>query len=199
MPVDDRMPVMDLDRLAEEIEPADPAGTRRAAVLIPIINRTSGAYLLFTKRADWLSRHPGQMSFPGGAREPSDDGPVSTAIREATEEVGIRPDEIEVVGRLPAIRTISDFTVSPIVSRVADRRYVPDGEEIVEVVILPVDAFLESENHHREWREGPDGTSEPVEYFEIDEYTVWGATGRLVAQLLELTTDWEHPDGPVTP
>ena len=186
---------MELDRLADDIEPAQVAGLRRAAVLIPIIERPAGEHLLFTKRADWLSRHPGQMSFPGGAREDRDDGPVDTALREAHEEVGIRPTEVDILGRLPPITTVSDFAVNAIVCRVPDREYVPDGEEIVEVVVLPVSAFLVADNHEREWREGPDGSPRPVEYFEIDGYTVWGATGRLVAQLLSETTEWDVSDG----
>lgn len=182
---------MDLDRLPDESAPVESEDVHRAAVLVPVIERRSGPHLLFTRRADWLSRHPGQMSFPGGAREPEDAGPVETARREADEEVGLRPAEADVVGRLPAILTVSGFAVTPIVARVPDRTYEPDGEEVVEVVILPVEGFLDPENHEREWRTGPLGDEEPVEYFHVDGYTVWGATGRLVTDLLERTTDWE--------
>ena len=185
---------MDLDRLADEAEPVDPAGLRQAAVLVPVIERRDDRYLLFTKRAETLSRHPGQMSFPGGATEPEDTGAIGTALREAEEEAGIRPTEADVVGQLSPITTVSDFSVSPIVARVPDRDFVPDGVEIVEVAVLPVRAFLTADNHEREWRMGPDGSPRPVEYFSVDGYTVWGATGRLVAQLLEQTTDWEPPE-----
>lgn len=185
---------MDLTRLSDESASIEDDESRRAAVLVPVIDRPSGPHLLFTRRADWLSRHPGQMSFPGGAREPGDEGPVDTAKREAEEEVGLAAQEAEIVGRLPSIVTVSGFVVTPIVARVPDREYVPDGEEIVEILILPVESFCDPANLEREWRNAPDGTRQAVEYFHIDGHTVWGATGRLVCHLLSETTDWELPD-----
>ena len=166
---------------------------REAAVLVPIIDRPEGAHLLLTKRGAKLSEHPGQMSFPGGCPEPTDKDQLSTAIREANEEIGLTPEEVQPVGRLDDIQTVSNFVVSPFVSKVPDRPYRPESIEVAEIAILPVDAFTMRENYECRPRdseiEGPDWTH----YFFIDGYTVWGATGRVIAQLLEVTTDW-RPD-----
>lgn len=189
---------MDLDRLPRNPDPITEEGIRRAAVLIPVIDTAGRIQLLFTKRAEWLTRHPGQMSFPGGTREPTDADSFETALREAREEVGIRSNETNLVGRLSDIRTISGFAVTPIVAQVPDRAYEPDGGEIVEAVVLPLEEFLDPDNFERKWRPGPSGVKEPVEFFYVDGYTVWGATGRLVAQLLEQTTDWSLSEEPAT-
>ena len=190
---------MDLDRLRQQSQPSRVEADRRAAVLIPVITPEEAPRLLFTKRADWLSRHPGQMSFPGGSREPHDDGPIDTAYREAFEEVGLKSSEAEPVGQLPEIVTVSDFAVTPIVARVPDRVYEPDHEEVVEIAVIAVETLQQGENYERAWRESPDGEWKPVDYFYVDGYTIWGTTGALVATLLSLTTDWQQPEPPVSP
>lgn len=189
---------MDLDRLRMEAQPAGVEGLRQAAVLIPVITPETEPRLMFTKRADWLSRHPGQMSFPGGAREPHDNGPTATACREAHEEVGLTAAEAEPVGRLPEIVTVSDFAVTPIVARVPDRTYDPDGKEIVEIAIISVETLKQPNNYEREWHETAEGQWKSIDYFYVDGYTIWGATGALVTTLLSLTTDWQQPEPPVS-
>jgi len=184
---------VDLDRVAtheaREItdEPND------AGVVIPAIDRDEGHYIVFTKRADDLEEHPGQMSFPGGGREPEDSDILATGLREANEEIGLRADEAEVVGRLDDIRTITEYSVTPYVARVADREYDPDDSEVAEVAALPVAGFVDPANHEHEQRTHPHYGDVVIHYFHVDGYTVWGATGRIVVQLLELTTDWRAP------
>src|SRR6056297_2653708 len=108
-----------------------------AAVVVPIVDRPDGLAILFTKRAEHLGEHPGQMSFPGGGREPEDDGLRATALREAHEEIGLHPDEAEVVGRIDDIRTITEYSVTPFVARVPDREFVPNDDEVAEIAVLP--------------------------------------------------------------
>ena len=181
--------MMDLGRIQGR------AGTRRsdgreAAVLIPVVQRASGPHLVFTKRSDQLSEHPGQMSFPGGSREPSDGDRFETASREAYEEIGLPAEEIDHVGELDDIKTTTKYVIRPIVSRVPDRPFQPDGVEIVEAPVLPVSEFLSAHNYERSLHTDPSGTERIVHSFEVGGYRVWGATGNLVVQLLELTTDW---------
>jgi 8-oxo-dGTP pyrophosphatase MutT (NUDIX family) len=149
---------------------------------------------VFTKRADDLRDHPGQMSFPGGGAEPGDADIRATALREAHEEIGLRPEEAEVVGRLDDIRTITEYAVSPFVARIPDREYEPDDREVAEVVVLPVAGLTDLENHEHEHREHPYYGDVVIHYFHVNGYTVWGATGRILVQLLELTTDWRAPE-----
>ncbi|ARS90232.1 NUDIX hydrolase [Natrarchaeobaculum aegyptiacum] len=165
-----------------------------AAVLAPIVDRDGEDYLLFTRRADHLGEHPGQMSFPGGGAEPEDDSILETALREAKEEIGLDPGEAEVVGQLDDIRTISEYAVTPFVAHAPDRTYDPDDGEVAEIVTLPLSGLLDPANFEYERRDDPHYGEIVVHYFHVDGYTVWGATGRMLVQLLELATDFEAPE-----
>jgi 8-oxo-dGTP pyrophosphatase MutT (NUDIX family) len=169
---------------------------REAAVLAPIISRSDGEYLLFTKRADHLGEHPGQMSFPGGGREPEDSDLEATAKREADEEIGLRPKEVEILGRLDDIPTVTDYAVRPFVAKVPDREYTPDESEVAEIAVLSLSELTDLDNYDSESRDHPHYGEMRVHYFRVDGYTVWGATGRMLAQFLELATDWEMPEEP---
>jgi 8-oxo-dGTP pyrophosphatase MutT (NUDIX family) len=166
---------------------------REAAVIVPLVDRADGPALLFIKRADHLSDHPGQMSFPGGGREPEDADLEATASREADEEVGLRSGEIEVVGRLDDIRTVTHYSVRPFVARVPDREYTRGDREVAEVVILSVAELTDLENYESERRDHPHYGDIRLHYFSVDGYTVWGATARILVQFLELATDWDAP------
>lgn len=184
---------MELSRLAAYSPISGAGGSREAAVLAPVIDREGEPHLLFTKRADHLGEHPGQMSFPGGGREPHDESLVATATREANEEIGLRPDEVEIVGQLDDLQTVTRYSVTPFVSRVPDREYEPDEREVAEIAVLPVTGLLDPNNYEHELRDHPEVGEILVHYFHVDGYTVWGATGRMLVQLLELTTDWRPP------
>lgn len=184
---------LDLAALTRHAPQSVDDAKREAAVIAPIVDRGDGDALLFTKRADHLGQHPGQMSFPGGGREPSDADLTATARREADEEIGLRADEIDIVGRLDDIPTVSEYAVRPFVSRVPDREYVPDEREVAEIAVLDVDALTDRSNYESERRDHPHYGEVRLHFFHVDGYTVWGATGRMLVQLLELTTDWEMP------
>lgn len=166
---------------------------RDSAVLVGILEREA-PHILFTKRADHLSNHPGQMSFPGGRREPEDDDLLDTAQREANEEVCLDPTDMTAVGRLDDIQTVTGFSVRPFVGRIPDSEYVPCDDEVAEIAVLPVPELTDLDNYHGEFRDHPEHGRIRVHYFYVDEYTVWGATARMLAQFLELTTDWRAPD-----
>jgi 8-oxo-dGTP pyrophosphatase MutT (NUDIX family) len=189
---------MDLGRLTARTPRQVRNAEREAAVLVPVVERPapsgSDLHLLFTKRADHLGEHPGQMSFPGGGREPEDADLTETALREANEEVGLEPTEADVLGALDGITTVSEYAITPVVARVPDREYVPDEREVAEIAVLPVSGLLDPENYEYEHREHPTYGEIVVHYFRVNGYTVWGATGRMVVQLLELTTDWCAPE-----
>lgn len=184
---------MHLGRIAAYEPEAITDEERDAAVLVPVLDRPSGHHLLFIKRADHLGEHPGQMSFPGGGHEPRDATLQETAIREAGEEVGLGRNEIDFVGRLDDTRTTSGYAITPFVARVPDRTYRPDEREVSEVAILPVSGLVDHENYESEWREHPRFGEARIHFFHVGEYTVWGATGRILVQFLELATGWEPP------
>jgi|GEM_PF-96277 len=171
-------------------------GVRDAAVLAPVIDRAGADHVMFTKRAEHLTDHPGQMSFPGGGREPEDADLLATALREANEEVGLEPAEADVVGHLTDIRTVTNYRVRPFVGRVPDREYVPRDSEVAEIAILPVSGLVDPANYESERRDHPHYGEIRLHFFHVGGYTVWGATANMLVQLLEWTTDWTRPPEP---
>ncbi|MFB6085365.1 MAG: CoA pyrophosphatase [Halodesulfurarchaeum sp.] len=172
---------------------SDPA--RKAAVLVPVIDGPA-TELLFIERSANLAEHPGEMGFPGGGYEPSDEDRWATAVRESGEEIGLDREEISPVGRLDDVETVTGYTVSPFVARVPRRGYRPTDAEVATVVSLPVSALTDPENHSFEPREHPEDGTVPCHHFRVDGYTIWGATARMLVQLLTLGTEWIEPTPP---
>ncbi|KTG24745.1 NUDIX hydrolase, partial [Haloferax profundi] len=166
---------------------------RRAAVIAPVLFRDERPHVLFTKRADHLGEHPGQMSFPGGGREPADTDLRATALRESNEEIGLYSEEVTFYGQLDDILTITDYSVTPFVATIPDREYDPDHREVAEIAALAVDDLTDRSNYESELRDHPKYGEIRLHFFHVDGYTVWGATGRMLVQLLELTTEWTVP------
>lgn len=187
---------LDLSRLDAHDPTAVTDEDRRAAVLAPVIDRADVDHLLFVRKADDRSSHAGQMGFPGGGREPEDTDLQATALRECHEEVGMDPREATVHGRIDDIRTVSRYSVRPFVGRVPDRTYVPDGVEIAEVAVLPVPELTDRANYDSERRDHPHYGDIRLHYFRVDGHVVWGATARMLVQLLELASDWSVPPEP---
>ena len=93
---------------------------RPAGVLIPVIDRREGLSVLLTQRSATLKHHAGQVSFPGGRMEAQDSDVVETALREAREEVGIRPESVAVIGYLPPMPTVTGYAVTAVVGLVTE-------------------------------------------------------------------------------
>jgi 8-oxo-dGTP pyrophosphatase MutT (NUDIX family) len=186
---------MDLSGVCRHEPTAVTDQEREAAVVVPVLDGPRPR-LLFTKRADHLTDHPGQMSFPGGGREPEDGNLRETALREANEEVGLRPDEVECAGRLDDIRTVTRYSVRPYVARVPDREYEPSDEEVAEIAPLSLSGLTDLDNYESERRDHPYYGDIRLHFFRVGGYTVWGATARILVQFLELATDWRPPAEP---
>jgi 8-oxo-dGTP pyrophosphatase MutT (NUDIX family) len=148
--------------------------------------------VLFTKRAERLSDHPGQISFPGGRSDLHDVSAAATALRETREEVGIDERFIEVVGELPAYVTVTGFIVTPFVA-LADSGLTisADPAEVAEVFEVPL-SFLMSPKHHQHRMIGRDGVDQRVLSIPWttrgndgtpQEHLIWGATAAMVRQL----------------
>lgn len=151
-----------------------------AAVLVPLIARPQGITVLLTQRAGHLSRHAGQVAFPGGRCDPGDASIVHTALREAQEEVGLDPDRIEVLGLLPQYRTRTGFLITPVVGWIEPPFSLqPDPGEVADVFELPLAFVLDAANHERHHRDAEDGRR----YFYVlpfaDRY-IWGATAAML-------------------
>ncbi|MFC7075729.1 NUDIX hydrolase [Haloarcula halophila] len=186
---------MEFDRIGDHEPVVVDDERREAAVVAPVVSSDEES-ILFTKRADHLQDHPGQMSFPGGGREPEDADLLQTALREANEEIGLDPRAANVVGRLDDIRTVTHYSVRPFVARIPERDYVPNDQEVAEIVCLSVAALTDLDNYESEQRDHPHYGEIRLHFFYVDGYTVWGATARMLVQLLELGTDWRAPAEP---
>ena len=156
-----------------------------AAVLAPLFEDEYGAVrMVLTKRPDTMPTHAGHIAFPGGRPDPGDNGPVGTALREAQEEVGITPDQVEVLGFLEPIDTVEfSLLVVPVVGRVSTPLGLVPSEREVAKVYTPLVEELADEAR---WWSVPWNTYQ-IWYYDLDGDTLWGATARMVRQLLGLT------------
>ena len=157
---------------------------RDAAVLAPLFLRGGEEHLLLTKRREDLPDHPGQVSFPGGARE-GDEDPVACALRETAEEIGIAPATIEVLGRLPDRVSIAGFFVAAFVGRIPEPRDLRvDDREVEQVLEVPLRLLLDERRWRYEDRTGPRGAFRAVPFFAWEGPPVWGLTGMFVRDLI---------------
>ncbi len=157
---------------------------RRAAVLIGIRDDRQQNVLL-TLRTDTLQQHAGQVAFPGGRVEPDDRDAVATALRESHEEIGLAADHVTPLGYLDAFETISGFTVTPVVARVAaDASLKPDPGEVAEVFEVPFAFFLDPANLRRYTMDFRGHRRDMVEFLHAG-YRIWGVTAAILLNLIK--------------
>lgn len=156
-----------------------------AAVLVPLIDRPGGITVMLTKRTDHLHDHAGQVSFPGGRVEESDDGPVATALRETREEVGLDPAFVQVIGSLDLYRTVTGFRVTPVVGLVRTGFELRIDEfEVAEVFEVPLAFVLDPANHERE-STMYNGVERHFYVLRHSPHSIWGATAGMLVNLSE--------------
>ena len=158
----------------------------RSAVLLPIARGREGLDLLFTKRTERVEHHKGQISFPGGACDPSDATPFETALRESQEEIGLPPSAVSLLGSMDDIRTPSGFIVTPVVGYI--EKLPPlrlNADEVAEVVLVPLEKFFDDSLRRSEFREVEGNTFE-VFFYDVWKEPVWGATALFVKRLVDL-------------
>jgi len=166
------------------LPPSD--GLTGAAVLVPLVDHPSGLTVLLTQRTAHLADHGGQISFPGGRIEPTDEHPVAAALREAEEEVGLPASHVEVVGRLDTYVTGTGFEVIPVVAFVrVPYPLRPDPSEVAEVFEVPLDFLVDPANLQRgsrEWR----GTTRFFFALPYETRYIWGETAGMLVNLAEV-------------
>ena len=164
-------------------ELASGSRARPAAVLCGLVERHGGLNVVLTRRTANLPSHAGQISFPGGKVDPGDPSPKAAALREADEEIGLTPGEVEILGRLDTYRTRTGYRIIPFVGRIAPSwRPIPDPREVAEVFEAPLDFLMDRANqamHHHEAA----GAKRFYHAMPWGEYYIWGATAGMLKNL----------------
>jgi 8-oxo-dGTP pyrophosphatase MutT (NUDIX family) len=168
-----------------------PGGTH-AAVLAALFGHPARPGLVFTERRHDLRRHGGEVSFPGGRQDTPDETLVATALREAQEEIGLDPHDVEVVGALPPVGTfVTGYKVHPFVGLIPDGlSFQPNPDEVAAVLPLQLDELRSGFAMRRLVRRGVPFRT-PT--YTVGEHLIWGATARILADLLA------RLDGPLQP
>ena len=157
-----------------------------AAVLVPLFRKGEGCHLLFTKRSDQVKHHKGEISFPGGVVDEEDLELINTALREAHEEIGLEKSDVQIVGILDDIVTVTQFIVTPIVGLFPYPYPFKVSEvEIAELIEVPLSSLLDQASFsEREIIRG--GQKEVVYAYQYGKHVIWGATARILKQFLDL-------------
>ena len=180
-PLEELLTADDLEKQGEASrQPLEPA-----AVLLLVVNHPEPTVVL-TQRTSHLAHHAGQIAFPGGRREGSDDTPERTALREAEEEIGLEGARVELLGRLPEYRTSTGFAVTPVVGWAEPPlAYRPDPHEVADVFEVPLTFLLDTRNHRYEsafYR----GRMRHYWAMPYGERFIWGATAGMIVTFQRL-------------
>ena len=174
-----------LDRQERTIHPdrATPA-----SVLIPLVDRGGEAHVWLIRRPTHMSCHSGQVAFPGGKRDEGDASALAAALRETQEEIGFPRDTIEVHGRLDDLHTNSGFVISPVVGWLRDDLPVrPNPAEIARAFCVPLAEFVHRQPRPRPFRGR--GMTRIAPSYDVDGELVWGATARIMMNLVAVVRD----------
>ncbi len=153
-------------------------------MLVPLFETDGRLHAVFTRRRADLKRHAGEISFPGGRRDPEDEDAIATALREAHEEVGLHPSQVEVIGALPPVPTfVTDYAIYPVVGLIAPAtEWTLQPEEVDAVLEFSLDDVRAGYARRRLVRRGVPFRTDT---YLVGDDLIWGATARIVADLLE--------------
>ena len=156
---------------------------RLAAVLVPLVEHADEPSILLTRRADHLEKHSGQVAFPGGKVEDSDDSPIAAALREAEEEIGLDPSHVEIAGVLDTYKTGTGFLILPVMGFVRPGfTLTPDENEVADVFEVPAHIALSEANWKTdsgEWK----GRMWNFYSMDYQGYNIWGATAGMLMHM----------------
>lgn len=163
-----------------------------AAVLVPLFLQNGHYQLLFTQRSMEVRDHKGQISFPGGRWEAEDRDLKTTALRETEEELGVKPESVEILGELGELVTPSRYHITPFVGIIPHPYpFQINRQEIAGIIEVPLRHLLEPQNMRLERGEFFNAQTE-MPYFQYKQHVIWGATGRITRELVEMILDYHR-------
>jgi 8-oxo-dGTP pyrophosphatase MutT (NUDIX family) len=171
-----------------------------AAVLLALVRRADGIHLVLTERASHLHDHPGQISLPGGRIETTDVSPEAAAVREATEEIGLAPSYIEVLGRMAPYTTVTGFCITPVVALVRPGfTYAANAFEVAKIFEVPLVYVMNPNNHMQHCLTLTGGHSRHYFSMTWEHFFIWGATAGMLRNFYHLLRQAQSllsPTGP---
>lgn len=164
----------------------DDPGLSPAGVMLLLYPKHRDYVVLLNKRSDTVDHHRSEVSFPGGRRDETDASLLDTALRETHEELGVLPDDVEVLGKLDEVATVTRYAMSAFVGTIpAGYGFIPSRAEVAEIIELPVGPLIDGEYDRNETRLIDD---RPVRWpsYAYDGHVVWGATARVLSRFVDL-------------
>ncbi|HME44395.1 MAG TPA: CoA pyrophosphatase [Syntrophorhabdales bacterium] len=160
----------------------------RASVMVPLFVKENRLHILLTKRADRMKVHAGEISFPGGMYEETDADTKKTALRECCEEIGVKTGDVNIIGRLDDLTTLTGFVITPYVGVIPyPYAFKINQKEVAYLVYLPFE-HLESSGLVQEKIEYR-GRAETIDCFYYNGERIWGATCRMLMTLKRIVQD----------
>ena len=170
----------------ETQETSMPENLTPAAVLFPLLLKDNNLHVLFTKRTQTVKAHKGQVSFPGGVRDPHDENLLATALREAQEEIDLKPEDVEILGQADATNTVvSNFIVHPFVGVIPyPYDFIISSDEVDRIIQVPFRVFFENDPQYRQNSAEFEGVIFPGSAFKYKGDVIWGATARILVEFM---------------
>lgn len=162
---------------------------KSSAVLVPLFYHEGQWHILFALRSDEVNFHKGQVCFPGGTCQSGDASLLQTALRESEEEIGLRAEDVEILGELDDTITVtSGYIISPFVAVIPYHYpFEVNHREIKQILSVPLAALMDKANFYQgQDVQTSEGETIPMYYYRYREHTVWGATARIVKHFIEL-------------
>jgi 8-oxo-dGTP pyrophosphatase MutT (NUDIX family) len=182
-----------LQRFANAVEQTPPpVGSRASAVLVPIFDGLSGPEVVLTRRSQVLTSHKGEVSFPGG-RVDAGETFIQAAIREAYEEINLEPSHVQVIGEMNALSTyVSNSHIVPVLAYLETPPSMTAVNAEVDRVFSVALTELVRDDTYVEEHWGTPPNQHQIHFFHLDDETVWGATGKMLHQLINIAvlSEW---------
>ncbi len=166
----------------------DEPGRRGSAVLVPLYRDRGQYHIIFIKRTDTVKVHKGQICFPGGGRDRKDKTLLDTALRESREEIGLRPEDIKIIGELDdEITTTSNYVVTPFVAIIPwPYQFCAEKAEVAEIISAPLAALMDQRCLEADIETLEGGIVVDSYRYHYRGRVIWGATARILHKFLEI-------------